>query len=444
MFRIFLLAALTFAASQAHAAAPAFPLKAAENGRFLVDQKGRPFLVTGDSPWSLIVQPREEEIDHYLDDRARRGFNAVLVNLIEHKFCSHPPRTRAGLAPFKKAGDFSTPNAAYFDFAYKVVKKANDRGIAVWLCAAYLGYGGGDEGWFREMKAGGKAALHSYGRFVGKRFKDLPNIVWVMGGDFTPDRADRWTVTEVAEGIRAEDSRHLMTGHFAPGTSAVGAFGERAWLTLNTVYSYDKSLFRPLLAEYQRRPVRPFVLLETVYENEHNSTPEEIRRQAYWAMLSGACGQFLGNNPIWHFDGPGLYLVKGTWQQALDGTGSRNMARLNHVFAGLPWHKLVPDQDHAVVKDGYGKDTATALTARTADRRLAITYVPSTGTGSRALTVDLGQFAGPVRARWCNPASGRSRAVGDVLLPNRGPRTLRTPGDNGTKTNDWLLVLGVR
>jgi hypothetical protein len=71
------------------------------------------------------------------------------------------------------------------------VQKANDRGITVWMCPAYLGYGGGDEGWFREMKAAGRASLRGYGQFVGRRFKDLPNIVWVLGGDFTPSGADK-------------------------------------------------------------------------------------------------------------------------------------------------------------------------------------------------------------------------------------------------------------
>jgi hypothetical protein len=443
MFRT-LLVVLAVASSRAHAAGPAFPLKAGENGRFLVDQKGQPFLVAGDSAWSLIVQPREEDIDRYLEDRAKKGFNSLIVNLIEHKFCTRPPRTRAGVAPFKKAGDFSAPNSDYFDFAHRVVQKANDRGIAVWLCPAYLGFGGGDEGWFREMKAAGRAGLRDYGRFVGQHFKDLPNIIWVFGGDFTPSGADQWTVTAVAEGIRAEDSRHLMTGHFAPGTSAVAAFGEQDWLTLNTVYSYEKALFRPLLAEYHRLPIRPFVLLEAVYENEHDSKPEEIRRQAYWAMLSGSCGQFFGNNPIWHFDGPGLFPVKFTWQQALDGTGSRDMARLRQVFAKLPWHGLVPERDHAIVTKGYGRDTATALTGYTPDRRQAVTYIPSTGTQSQALTVDIRQFAGPVTARWYNPTDGCSTAISDEPLPNRATHTFRTPGDNGTKTNDWLLILRVR
>jgi hypothetical protein len=445
MFQTLLVVAIASASPPAEASAPVFPLKTAPSGRFLVDAKGQPFLVVGDTAWSLVVQLKAEDIDRYLEDRAKRGFNAVIVNLIEHRFCSDPPRTRAGLAPFRKAGDFSTPNPDYFDFAHQVVKKANDRGLAVWLFPAYLGFGGGNEGWFREMKAGGKANLRAYGRFVGKRFRDLPNVVWALAGDFTPGPADRWTVAELAEGIREEDPGHLMTAHGGPSDqSAAAAFGNPNWLTLNAVYSYDKSLYRPLLAEHHRRPTRPFVLLETVYEGEHDSRPEQIRRQAYWALLSGACGQFFGNNPIWHFDGPGLFPTKVTWQQALGGTGSQDMTRLRQAFVGLPWHRLVPDEAHVVVRDGYGKDTTAAVTARTPDSRLAVTYIPSTGVQSRELTVDLGQFSGPVTARWYNPTDGRYTAAADGPLPKRGTHTFRTPGDNGTKTNDWLLVLQVR
>ena len=235
-------------------------------------------------------------------------------------------------------------------------------------------------------------------------------------------------VTEVAEGIREEDSTHLMTGHGSPEHSAVVAFGEQKWLTVNSVYSYEKTLFRPVQVEYQRRPIRPFVLIESTYEGEHNSTPDQIRRQAYWAMLGGACGQFLGNNPIWHFDGPGLFPVKTTWKEALDGTGSRDMARLRDLFIGLPWHRLEPEKNHEIVTDGYGEGVATALTARTADKRLSVTYVPSTGTESRKLTVDLAQFSGPITARWYNPADGRWTSINDAPLPNRGLHAFQHAG----------------
>ncbi len=419
------------------------PLKVSENGRYLVDQKNQPFLVVGDTPWSLIVQPGNADIDRYLADRARRGFNSIIVNLIEHKFSASPPKTRAGLIPFERPGDFSKPNGRYFDFAHEVVRKANERGIVVWLAPAYLGAGGGDEGFFREMKAGGNDKLRAYGKFIGKRFRDLPNIVWLLGGDYTPPPPDRWTVTELAAAIHQEDTKHLMTVHASPDHSAVSVFGGEPWLTVDTVYSYARTLYRPLLAEYAVKPARPFVLIESTYEGEHNSTPDQIRRQAYWAMLSGACGQFLGNNPLWHFDGPGLFPSKLSWVQAMDAAGSRDMARLGGLFRELPWPQLRPEEDHAVLTEGYGKDVATALTARTADGKLSVTYVPSTGTDARELTVNTAPFPGPVSVRWFNPTTGHFTGAGGPPLPNRGRHRLRTPGDNGAQANDWVLVLEV-
>ena len=147
---------------------------------------------------------------------------------------------------------------------------------------------------------------------------------------------------------------------------------------------------------------------------------------------------------MWHFDGPGLYPVQTTWKEALDGIGSRDMTRLRDFFTGLPWHRLEPEKNHEVVTDGYGEGVAMALTARTADKRLSVTYIPSTGTDSRKLTVDLTKFSGPITARWFNPADGDWKSIQDAPIPNRGSHPFVTPGDNGTRTNDWLLVLEVR
>ncbi len=419
-------------------------LRVSGNGRYLVDHAGRPFVVAGDSPWSLIAQPGPEEIERYLEDRQKKGFNSIIVNLIEHKFSNAPPRTRAGLAPFSEPGDFSTPDKAYFDFAHSVIRRAGEHGIVVWLAPAYLGYGGGDEGFFREIKAGGREKLRAYGRFVGRRFRDLPNLVWMVGGDYTPEKSDQWVITDLATAIREEDRSHLMTAHHSPESSAVAAFGEQEWLSVNTVYSYEKLLFHRLMAEYRRRPVRPFVLLETTYEGEHDSTPDQIRRQAYWAILAGACGHFFGNNPIWHFDGPGLYPANGTWQQALDSAGSRDMAILRKLFSGLPWPELIPDESRSVLADGQGDGTATALTACTSDKKLSVTYFPSTGTDRRALTLALGSFPGQVKARWYNPTRGSFTEMQGSPFSNAETRQLYTPGNNGTGSNDWVLVLESR
>src|SRR5262249_49226826 len=155
-------------------------------------------------------------------------------------------------------------------------------------------------------------------------------------GDFAPAKADQWTLSDVAEGILEEDRGHLMTAHASRERSAVEAFGDPKWLTIDSTYLSEKTLFRPMLTAYHRRPTRPFILIEYFYEGEHETKPADLRRQACWAMLSGACGQFFGNNPIWHFDGPGLFPSEVTWQEALDSTGSQDTARLGRLFSAWP------------------------------------------------------------------------------------------------------------
>ena len=79
----------------------------------------------------------------------------------------------------------------------------------------------------------------------------------------------------------------------------------------------------------------------------------------------------------------------------------------------------------------------------TPDRKLAVTYIPSTGTGTRELTVGGAEFPGPIAPRWFNPTTGQFTRAEGSALPNRGLHRLHTPGDNGTQANDWVLILEV-
>ena len=62
----------------------AYPLQVSANRRYLVDQRGVPFLVHGDTAWSLTTALTREETRQYLADRRGKGFNSLIVNLIEH------------------------------------------------------------------------------------------------------------------------------------------------------------------------------------------------------------------------------------------------------------------------------------------------------------------------------------------------------------------------
>lgn len=169
----------------------------------------------------------------------------------------------------------------------------------------------------------------------------------------------------------------------------------------------------------------PFFLIETTYEGEHNASEVQIRRQAYWALLCGATGQFLGNRPIWLFD-------EG-WKEALNAAGSRDMVRVKALFSSRPWSDLVPDDKHEVVTHGLGEFNGLdyLAAARTRDGGTVIAYLPS----ARTFTVDMTRLAGKAaRAWWFEPRTGKSTPLGE--FPTAGMRKFTPPGEG-----DWVLVL---
>ena len=121
-----LLAAALAAAPLTAAEPPAFPLKVDPSGRFLADQRGTPFLVHGDTPWSLTHNLTLEEAVRYLDDRRARGFNSLLVSAPDaydpEGKATYPP-DRYGNQPFE-SGDWTRPVEAYWAHVDRVLKKA--------------------------------------------------------------------------------------------------------------------------------------------------------------------------------------------------------------------------------------------------------------------------------------------------------------------------------
>lgn len=413
------LAMLAFA-SRAQAAGP-YPARIGPAHRHLVYQNGAPILVQGDAPWSLISGLTREEAELYLESRRRQGFNTLMVNLIEHKF--RGPVNRYGEGPFTTPGDFSTPNEKYFEHADWVIRKAAEKGMQVFLAPIYLGYTGTDEGWIEEALANGPEKCLSWGRYVGKRYRDFDNLIWLIGGDRNPEKA-RADVDAVVRGIKEFDNRHLFTAHCHPENSAVDQYKNDGWLDLNTTYTYG-IVHRMLLTDYDRAPAMPFVLIESTYEGEHNASAVQIRRQAYWAVLCGGTGQFMGNRPMWLFD-PG-------WQAALDSTGAKDMSRVGALFGSRPWNDLVPDEKHAVVVEGLGEFRGLdyLAAARTLDGGTVIAYLPT----ARTFTVDMTKVSGKqAKAWWFNPRTGKSESAGE--FPTSGKRQFTPPGEG-----DWVLVL---
>ena len=421
-----------------------YPLKVSNNRRYLVDQRGVPFLIVGDSPQAMIGNLSVKDATFYIANRKAAGFNALWVNLLCAKYtrCREDGTTFDGIKPFTKPGDLSTPNPAYFKRADAILTLAAKAGLVVFLDPIETG------GWLSVLQKNGIAKDRAYGRFLGTRYKRFRNIVWMSGNDFQSwsKTSDDAVVLAVAKGLRSASPAQLQTVELNYLNS--GSLDDERWrpvIKVDAAYTYFPT-YAQVIKEYNRKSFLPVFMVEAGYEFEQNSSsiskgdPDILRRQEYWSLLSGATGQFYGNGYTWPF-------AEG-WKNHLDTPGSVQMGYLARLFAGRRWFRLVPDQAHKIVTSGYGKFSSSGnvgssdyvTTAATRDGTLAISYLPTGGT----VSVDMGRFHGRVRARWYDPAKGKYYSVAHSPFRNARSVRLATPGKNADGDPDWVLVLTAR
>ncbi|PRZ06417.1 collagenase-like protein with putative collagen-binding domain [Isoptericola sp. CG 20/1183] len=401
----------------------------ADGGRYFVDQDGRPILVRGDAPWSMLVDLLPAEAETYLSTRSEQGFNALVVSLLGNPAnggVTGDGATVDGILPFVD-GDVTRWNAPYWDRAHATVARAAELGLTVLLYPV--------DSWTIDEPFGSPSAdtCHRYGEMVGTWAADLPNVLWMAGGDYTPVPETDQCFEAVQEGIRSTgDSRPFS----AQLISVRFAGQDPHWDPLvdwDFVYTYQP-VHGAVREAYDSPPVRPALLAESNYEGENNTggeptTTETLRRQVLWAITSGSPGDVYGSDD-WEFL-PG-------WQDRLRSEGADQIARIRDVVASLPWWTLVPDSGELLTGGAGGGDEASdqlesdlATAAVSPDGDLALVYVPT----ARTVTLDVGRLVDGARAWWVDPTTGEETSV-------ELEESMATPGANAAGEQDWLLVLG--
>jgi hypothetical protein len=358
----------------------------------------------------------------------------------DNETCNRDGSTPDGIVPFTKPGDLTTPNPVYFRRVDNVLKIAAAHGMVVLLTPVET------SGWLETLRANGEGNAFAFGQYLGRRYQDFPNIVWMHGNDFQTwqDPADDTVVLAVARGIKSVDKNHIHTIELNYLNSA--SLDDARWedlVQLNGVYSYYPT-YAKMLDEYNRGNFKPVFLQEANYEFERNGNTDggslpNLRRQEYWTMLSGGTGQLYGSHVTW--------TLPADWKLMLDTPGISQLHYMKTFFEQHRWQDLIPDQKHAIVVAGYGSPAPVgrgsittdtyATTAATSDNRLAIAYLPSL----REIRVDLSRFPGAVQARWFDPTVGTYRNIGGARFANAGISKFVPPGRNHDGDEDWVLVL---
>lgn len=382
-----------------------------DDGRYFRDQYGDPLLIHGDSPWSLMTDLSPDQADLYFRNRREHGINAAIISLVGAVANGGPAddgSTFDGLLPFVD-GNVTAWSDSYWDRVTRYLRLAADNGITVFLYPI--------DGWtighaFRPKTI---EQCQTYGSMVAEKFGDLPNLVWMTGGDYYSRTNEPALGSDVdhcfdamMRGIRAPgDNRPFsiqLEGYPKSISTDSPYWAER--VSWNFVYTYAPT-YRAVLQAYATKPAIPAIFGEGNYEGENNfpdspaTTNETLRRQMLWALTSGAAGSFYGSDD-WEFhDG---------WEQRLDTEAVAQLKRLNDLFGQLRWWRLVPDTASRFVTAGRGAPVADdtrldvlendyVTAARSEDGKLAVVYVPS----ARSITIDRSALAADAKAVWVDP-----------------------------------------
>lgn len=430
-------------------------LHVSPNGRSFVKDDGSPFLYLGDTAWGLFHFTRED-VDLYLADRAAKKFT-VIQAIVAHWGGLDKPNAYGN--PVFDGKDPNRPNQAYFELVDYAVNKAESLGLYVALVpiwsTAYVRLG-------RSVLDSSSA--HSYGKFLGTRYRNKP-VIWVLGGDWLGDGLeDIWR--SMAAGITEGDGgTHLKTYHPTGVKTSSIWFHRDAWLDFNMLQTGHRILnrnYEMVASDYALTPPKPVVDGESAYEGITNNLADykpgvplieakDVRRMAYDAIFAGAAGYTYGSHGVWNYRSNGrgdkVWGPDVPLREALDRPAGSQMKYLRALVESRPMLDRIPDQ--WLILDDPMSTTERIQACRAADGSYAFVYTAS-GRPVHILLRDkirdlvTGKV---VRVSWYDPRQGTATHVEDFAKPQAGdsPRSPSlsrtfTPPSSGPG-NDWVLVL---
>ena len=417
-----------------------FPLKLSANRKYLTDVKNKPFLIKEISAWGLIQALSEKDAAAFIDSVKQKGFNTLLVSIISYdtRFAGNPPDWQ-GISPFKIKWDFTSYNIPYFEHADRFLQMAQVKGMLILLVPCYLGYkGDANQGWWDELLNPNNSVAKSrqYGEFLGQRYKDFANIIWVAGGDNRSDSVWHPHMDNIIQGIKQFDKAHLWTGHFGGWPSEDLPYAK--YIDIDGLYDFVETDLGKTTTQYKTElehygKGRMIFQMDQSYEHDiphvaDNEDEQWIRRKNYDGLLSG-CG---GTSFCPGLKGNREYVLTN-WQPLMNTEGMQEANYCFKLFGSRTWQLLMPDSTNKIITDGRGiyNTINYVCAAKATDNSTYIAYLATWST----LTINLTAIkVKKVKAWWFNPRDGKALLIG--TFEANEIKKFSAP-DN----EDWVLVL---
>ncbi len=386
-------------------------LKVSDNGRYLQHENGKPFFWLGETAWLLPERLNRDEAGFYLQEAAKNGYNMVQVQVMNTtpSFNVYGEKSLVdgfNFEPFSKM----TYRYTYWDHMDYIISTAERFGVYVGMVTI----------WGGNVKAGNMNVeqAQAYGRFLAERYKNHPNIIWIMGGDIQGDiHPEVWDA--LARTIKSIDHNHLMSYHPRGRYTSARWFNNREWLDFNMFQSghrrygqrmnnkdypipdnTEEDSWMYVDSSFSYKPIKPTLDDEPSYEDIPQGLHEpngpywranDVRRYAYWSVFAGSCGHTYGHCSIMQFYKNGFNPAYSAldsikpWYEALKSPGFQQMKHLKTLMLAFPYFERVGDQS-VLLENGEKYDRICATRGK--DYMLLYNYT------RRKISVDLTKISG--------------------------------------------------
>jgi hypothetical protein len=370
-------------------------LQATKNGHYLQFADGQPFFWLGDTGWELFHRLTLPEIKHYLDNRSAKGFTVIqAVVLAEFDGLKKP--NQYGETPLIDL-DPLKPNDKYFSIIDSTIHMARQRNLFIGLLPTW-----GDK--VTKMWGEGPVVFDSinaygYGKWIGNRYKNEPNIIWILGGDrpAVTDSIDYRPVWRaMANGIiEATNHQCLITYHPSGGNNSTSQWiHNEAWLDINMFQSghgdgHDVACWDLVKRDFNLTPPKPTLDAEPNYEDHPvNPWPKwnvdngyyrdyDVRKQCYRSVFAGGCGVTYGHHAVWQFMSAREETINFPdrgWLNAIDRPGAFQVGYLRNLMESRPMLNRV--HDNTIISKGQGEKAEHIEAFHAADNSYAMIYLP--------------------------------------------------------------------
>lgn len=422
-------------------------IKVSDNKRYLVKADGSPFFWMGDTAWELFHRLNREQAAYYLKRRSDQGYTVVQAVALAEFDGLHAPNPYGDLPLL--FDDPKQPNEAYFKHVDYIIDKAAENNITIAFLPTW-----GDKvmksTWGKGPEIFTPENARSYGQWLGNRYKDKKNLIWIIGGDRNPQNETHLAIWRaMAEGVIAGvggKEKALLSFHPQPNELGAGEyFHHDNWLDFNMFqngHCRDTRVFDKIQASYNRTPVKPVIDGEPIYEdhpvcfNANDlgiSNAYDVRKFAYLDLFAGAFGHTYGCHDIWQFYSPYREAVNNPkiyWQEAMELPGANQMKFVRRLMESRPMLDRVPDQTLILENNLPAAERIQA----TRGNDYAFIYTAA----GKSFTVNLGKISGTkLNVSWFNPRNGEVK--GSEQVNNKGQQKFTPP--SAGYGHDWVLIL---